>query len=243
MNCQIAHDLLQQCLDGTPIESPEWLAHLRDCGDCRALAAAGRRLQDGLHLLTAPLPPPGLAERIAERVLLDRRRTRRKTRRRWAVRLVLAAGLIIALTLRLDWRGIATGDKVHPPETIAQNTPDGMPGGTGVSPVHPNNQRDASSTRQTAPTLSESAAEVGEVFSVLRNQTTEETLGQTRRWVSNVPSPALPKVDLAMMGSPTRPFREAGEGVSQGLEPVTNSARRAVDLFLRELPMESMETN
>jgi hypothetical protein len=239
MNCQVAHDLLQQCLDGTPIESPEWLAHLRDCGDCRALAAAGRRLQDGLHLLTAPLPPPGLAERIAERVLLDRHRSRRKARRRWAVRLALAAGLIIALTLRLDWRGSSTGDKVHPPEPIAQNTSDAPP----LSPVQSNNQRDTAPTRQEAPTLSESAAEVGEVFTVLRNQTTEETLGQTRRWASNVPSPTLPKVDLTMMGSPTRPFLEAGEGVSQGLEPVTNSARRAVDLFLRELPMETTETN
>ncbi len=31
-------------------------------------------------------------------------------------------------------------------------------------------------------------------------------------------------------------LREAGQNVSSGLEPVANSARRAVNLFLRELP-------
>src|SRR5215472_5839730 len=97
MNCHTSHDLLQQDLDGTPIESPEWLEHLRGCPDCRALLAAARRLQDGLGLLVAPLPPPDLAARIVNRVLLDRRRARRRTRRRWAVSLALAAGLFVAL--------------------------------------------------------------------------------------------------------------------------------------------------
>jgi hypothetical protein len=38
-------------------------------------------------------------------------------------------------------------------------------------------------------------------------------------------------------------LREAGEGVGDGLEPVTNSARRAVDLFLRELPPMDLGAN
>jgi hypothetical protein len=239
MNCDVAHDLLQQCLDGTPIESPEWLAHLRQCADCRSLTAAGRRLQDGLHRLTSPSSPPGLAERIAERVLLDRRRARRGARRRLAVSLALAASLILALSFRLDWRVSPSSSEVRPLEAVAKNGPDG----TSVLPIHTGNRQNVGPTQLPSPTLSESAAEVGEVFTVLRNQTADETLGQTRRWVSSVPSPALPKVDLTAMGSPTRPLLEASEGVSQGLQPVTNSARRAVDLFLRELPMETMETN
>jgi hypothetical protein len=227
MNCDVAHELLQQCLDGTPIESPEWLEHLRQCSDCRSLAYAARHLQDGLHRCTAPLPPPGLAERIAERVLLDRRRARRRTRRRFAVSLALAAAVILALTLRLDWRG-----KPGVTEALSHES-------ASLAPSRSQQAKDEPK-KKPATTLSESAAEVGEVFTGLRNQTADETLGQTRRWVSNVPSPALPKVDLTAMGSPTRPLREAGEGVSQGLEPVTKSARRAVDLFLRELPMEEM---
>lgn len=215
MNCELAHDLLQQSLDGTPIESPEWLTHVRHCTECRALAAAARRLQEGLQQWTAPLPPPGLAERIVERVRLDRHRRRRRVRRRWAVGLALAAGLIVALTLRLDWRGAPSGIQSPPPESVAQNAPD------------------------PAPTLRESAAELSEVFTALGNETANETVDQTRLWVAKVPSPALPNVNLTAMEPPTRPLREAGEGVSEGLEPVTTSARRAVDLFLRELPMET----
>jgi hypothetical protein len=181
------------------------------------LASAGRRLQEGLRLLPSPLPPSDLASRIAERVRLDRRQARRRLRRRWAVGLAVAASLFVALALRLDWRTAGVSDPMD----------------AGSSPS-------AATKRESGPTLRESAAELGEVFSALQNQTADETVGQARRWVSNVPSPALPKVDLASMAPPGHPLREAGEGVSEGLQPVTNSARRAVDLFLRELPMEEI---
>ena len=229
MSCDLAHDLLQQSLDGTPIESPEWLAHLRDCADCRALASASRRLQEGLRMLSAPQPPADLTARIVEKVLLSRRRERRRTRIRWAVGLALAAGLLIALMLRLE------GTKQPPGGTGV--SPVAGSGGTGVSPVVRVDRRLAGP--HAAPTLRESAAELGEVFAALSNETADETVGQTRRWVSNVPSPSLPHVDLTAMEPPTRPWREAGEGVSEGMEPVTTSARRAVGLFLRDLPMET----
>jgi hypothetical protein len=221
MNCRMAHDLLQQTLDGSPMESPEWLEHLRHCAECRALATAGRRLQDGLRLLTAPLPPPELAERIAERLLQDRRRARRRLRQRWAIGVALAASLLLALTLRLSSL-VPTRSVGTPSEAMVKNP--------------------SSGARQAAPTLRESAAELGEVFAELSNETAQETVGQTRRWVSNVPNPALPMVDLATMGPSTHPLREASEGLSESLEPVATSAVRAVDLFLRELPMET-ETN
>ncbi len=219
MNCRIAHDLLQQSLDGTLIESPQWLAHLQQCADCRSLAAAGRRLQEGLRQLATPLPPPDLAERIVERVLLDRRQAQRRLRRRWAMGLALAASLLLALSLRLHWRGSPNEIAVAPMESVVKNDPD--------------------RTEQPAPTLRQSATELGEVFAELSNVTAQETVGQTRRWVANVPSPILPRADLATIEPPTHPLREAGEGLSEGLEPVTTSARRAVDLFLRELPMET----
>jgi hypothetical protein len=221
MNCQAAHELLQQSLDGTPIESPEWLAHLRACGDCRALTAASHRLQHGLRLLTTPLPPPALGARIAAQVLLERRRARRRARQRWAVSLALAASLFVAVALRLDWRGRPAEFEAHAPIPVAKNAPTPQ------------------AKTETTPTLRESATELGAVFAALSNQTADETVGQTRRWVANVSGPTLPKVDLTAMEVPARPLREAGEGVSEGLEPVTTSARRAVGLFLRELPMET----
>jgi anti-sigma factor RsiW len=220
MTCRNARDLLQQSLDGTPVESPEWLAHLQQCPECRALASASRRLQDGLRLLSAPLPPPDLAERIVERVLLDRRRARRRLRRRWAIGVALAAGLLLALTLRLNWRGSPTGSDGASLGPVAKKAPGG--------------------NEQTVPTLRQSAAELGAFFVELGNETAQETVGQTRRLVSNVPSPLWDGFQIRpTLEPPTHPLREAGEGLSEGLEPVTTSARRAVDLFLRELSMES----
>ncbi len=217
MNCRIAHDLLQQSLDGAPIESPEWLTHLQQCAECRALASAGRRLQDGLRLLTSPLPPPGLTERIVQRVLLERRRARR---RRLATGLALAAGLLLALTLRINWYGPPHGLDVAPQEPVAKSVP--------------------GRTEQTTPTLRQSAAELSEVFAELSSETAKETVGQTSRWVSSVPRPSWEGLEIRpTLEPPTHPLREAGEGLSEGLEPVAKSARRALDLFLRELPMET----
>jgi hypothetical protein len=224
MNCRAYHDLLQRRLDGLLIESPELTEHVRSCLDCRALEAATRRLQDGLRLLTLPLPPSGFAARITERVFLDRRRARRRTRRRWAVTLALTACLFVALALRLDWRG-------------------GQPGShnSGPKPVEDVVQKEK--TPAEMQTLRQSFTEAGEAVASLTSQTADETVGQTRWLVPKVSRPSLLPVDLTAIQPPTRPLRQAGAGVSTGLEPVTNSARRAVSLFLRELPPIGGERN
>ena len=218
MNCHAYQSLLQQRLDGTPVESPEALQHVRTCADCRALEAATRRLEDGLRRLASPLPPPDLARRIADRVLSDRRRIQRRARRRLAATLALAACLLVALALRLDWR-------------TARDVRD-----TDRSEVKVTKALPEPPKRPAAPTLRESVAEAGGAVASLTNQTADEAVASTRWLVPRVPTPQLPEVKLSSIEPPTAPLREAGEGVSAGLEPVTNSARRAVDLFLRELP-------
>ena len=40
---------------------------------------------------------------------------------------------------------------------------------------------------------------------------------------------------------PGQPLREAAQGVSASFEPITNSARRAVDLFMREMAPSDTE--
>jgi hypothetical protein len=222
MNCHAYQSLVQQRLDGTPIESPEVLEHLRGCPDCRALERAARDLEDGLRRLAAPLPPPDLAARIADRVFTDRRRARRRARRRWTATLTLAACLLIALVLRLDWR-------------VPKDSTDPGRSGPAVSKSL-RAPRNEPATAAASPTLRESVVEAGGVVASLTSQTADETVGPTRWLVPRVSNPQLPEVKLPPIEPPTRSLREAGEGVSAGLEPVTNSARRAVDLFLRELP-------
>jgi predicted anti-sigma-YlaC factor YlaD len=219
MNCLASRQLLQERLDGVPVESPDWLEHLRQCPDCRTLEAASRRLLEGMRPLAAPLPPPDLASRIAERVVLDRLRSRRRARRRWAVTLALAASLFVALALRLDWPRQLTGvESRHSAPVAAKNTP---------APLEPAAE---------PPSLREAVTEASAAVAALTSHTAGETVESTRWLVPKVSAPDLPRVDLEAIEPPTGPLREAGEGVSAGLEPVTNSARRAFGLFLRELP-------
>jgi hypothetical protein len=79
--------------------------------------------------------------------------------------------------------------------------------------------------------------EAGSAVVVLTQRAADETVGQTRvLFPTDVPSPSVdPNIQLALENS-AQPWREARLGVVAGLEPVTSSARRAVDLFLREIP-------
>jgi hypothetical protein len=50
-----------------------------------------------------------------------------------------------------------------------------------------------------------------------------------------VSSPSLGEVGL-QTETTTGPLREAGQNMTAGFGPVATSARRAVDLFLRDMP-------
>src|SRR5262249_39714394 len=158
-----------QRLDGMPIESPEAIEHLRTCPDCRSLEKAASRLEVGLRWLASPLPPPDLAQRIADRVLTDRRRVQRRARRRMAATLALAACLFVALALRLDWR--IPKDAVDT-ERTARNV-------TKVLPAPPK--------QPAPPTLRESVAEAGGAVASLTSQTADEAVESTRWLVPRVP--------------------------------------------------------
>jgi hypothetical protein len=219
MSCHAYRDLLNQRLDGTAPPGAGGAEHLRECPSCRALAAAARRLDEGLRLLALPAAPPELAARVVARVVADRRRTRRR-RRRWVVTVGLAAGLLLALGLRLDWRGHPASPAPEAGAPVVQGGQD--PGGEIKPPAE-------------APTLRQSAEEAGVAVAALTRTTAGETVEKTRSLLPQVSGAALPEPELPSLPA-ARPLREAGEGVSAGLEPVATSARRAVDLFLRELP-------
>jgi hypothetical protein len=87
--------------------------------------------------------------------------------------------------------------------------------------------------------LSESVAQAGEALTALTRRTADETVGSTRLlWpVVATPPPMEEPGELPPALSPAaRSWREAGQGLSSGLEPVTDSARRALGLFLRDIP-------
>src|SRR5207244_3173774 len=94
------------------------------------------------------------------------------------------------------------------------------------------------------PPLQQSAGEAGSALASLLTRTADETVNQGRMLLpDHVPAPMINAVDdwPATFESPNLPLREAGHGVSAGLEPVASSARRAFNLFLREIPPMPVE--
>jgi predicted anti-sigma-YlaC factor YlaD len=238
MNCPESHDLLQRRLDGRPGDGGAGLeGHLAECAACRDRHAATQRLAEGLRLLARPAPSEALAGRIVARLLAERR-SRLRWRRRVLAAAALAAGLLVA----------ALAGYQGPPFNLFQTTtPDPRAGSAeripdgGDSSALVKNHRPE--TTEPSPPLDRTLEEAGEVALALTWRTAEATVARARQWLP----PAAPfAVSLSPLGDadplapvlepPTQSLRQAGHSVSAGLRPVTASARRAVDLFLREVP-------
>jgi hypothetical protein len=217
MNCPQSHDLLQKRLDGIPIVDRTALdRHLAVCSECRQLHAVAVRLEDGLRLLSPPVPPADLAARIVGQVSADRRR--RLAVRRGAIAGALAAGLLLAIWLgqRPNRSGVVkvavTGPIIQPSAVVAKRSPE-------------------------VPSLRVSVAEVGSAVASLTRRAADETVGQTKLLLpETIPAPPLTTSEpmQPVIEPPTESLRQAGQGMSAALDPVATSARRAFSLFLRE---------
>jgi len=243
MNCTESQDILQRRLDGDAIPDRAALdQHLGECADCRLLHAAAGQLEIGLRKVAQPLPPPGLRTSIVAAALKDRARHRR---RRLVVGIALAASLLLAVGLALP-------------------VPDGLPNEQGLFgryrqareyvagvfwpqptkrgiwlPVAPVDLAMPSPGRPVnAPSLRDSMAEAGTAVVSLTWRTADQTVEQTRILSEVLPMPT--NVFEAVPPMPDQPianaWQETSQRVATGFEPVTNSARRALSMLLRENP-------
>jgi hypothetical protein len=218
MNCPECHDLLQQRLDGRPAADRAALErHLSDCPDCRERHAAARLLERGLRALKRPTPPADLGRHIASRVLAERRQSLRFRR---LLPLAAAAALLLITLGGYLW--------------LRSWTP--LPG-PDRSPVAQEKKPPE------APSLRRHVEEAGSAAVALAGRVADETVGPTRRLLTEVPALPMPMgqlPDVTDLEQPLDPaaqsLRQAGQTVSAGLGPVATSARRAFDLFLREIP-------
>ncbi len=235
MNCLDCQELVQRCLDGesvaplTPPLSPqggeggvrgraELDQHLSECVACRDLCAAAQRLVEGLRLLTPPPTPLGLAERIQTCVVVNQRH-RQRVRRLLATAGVAASLLLAALASYFGLRAVPLAETPHQPPEITRNEP--------------------APALSAPPALHHRIKEAGEAVVALTRRTADETMGQSRLLLPrNLSEPSLAdsRITLAGEETPEQSLREVQDGMSAGLEPVMTSARRAVALFLQEIP-------
>lgn len=214
MNCTNHQEWLQTYLDGEPQNSPETEAHRTSCPACRVLFATARALRAGLSRLPSPVLPEGMPDSVVCCVLDDRRRGIRL--RRVAVVVALAASLLLVTFLALP---LFRKDVVPEPSLARQASPP-------------------------EPSLQENLEHGTTAVVDLTRRVTDETVGQSRLLLPAI-FPDMPLPDtlaLVALNMPAESLRGVQETVSESLEPVTTSMRRAMDLFRRNLsPMAPSE--
>jgi hypothetical protein len=226
MTCRQWENWLDDRLEGQA--TPAWEQHAAHCPECAA------RLRDADRLLLAlkqqaPLPVPvSLQARLMQSVLLDqqqRARPRLLGRARVGSAALLAALLLLAVASYLLWYRSSEGPRVVQGPRLDQE-----PRVVLDPPVEP----------PLLPPESElpwrhNMQRAGQVMASLTVRTAGEAVESTSSlWpMSGVewPSVQLPPTP------PVEPLRSAGQRLSAGLEPVTDSARRAMNRFWRDLPL------
>lgn len=222
MTCSECHDLLQSQLDGVSDGARAVLdEHLAECPQCREWHAAVRVLEEGLRLLPRPAPPAELAEHLTGRLMADFR-----SRRRWRMSAAAGAALAASMLLAVLASGWLKPNAVDPWPV----TPDANQSIAGKpSPIEGIREGQP-------PTLPLAVAQA--VEGITERITTEAVTPARELLPEALPMPTLGSARLfdETLDPAAAPLREARQGMSAGLEPMTTSARRAVELLLRDLP-------
>ena len=225
MECRECELWVQDFLDGQAADLPAHLeVHLGGCAGCRELIGAARGLEFSLQESCRVRPPLDLAGRIVAALAADRRR-RLVRRQRWAG-MAAAAALLLA-PLLTAW--FPAADRVAPRGIAAV---DELPPAAGRG-------------RDGGPSLRKTAADAGSAVASL----TTHLAAKTREQAELLFRAATPPIPISPMDSlpgvetlqpplepAARSLQEAGGEVSKGLQTVTDSARRAVAYFVREIP-------
>ncbi|MFO0929542.1 MAG: hypothetical protein U0736_21360 [Gemmataceae bacterium] len=218
MTCRTCLDLLHRHLDGD-VPAGVLFDHLDRCPAAASTRDGIDRLLAGVALLQPPPPPAGLADRITADLLAEANRpvrlrfpaaaAERGRPRRGGVPL-----LALGAAAGLAWRSAA--DRRSAP-TVAGNRAADPP----------------------LPPLRDTVSQGATAVAALTSRTAVRTVEGTAALLPPVPDVPLDPLPMAPADmDPTRePLQEVGEGLKAGLSPVTESARRAVTLFFRELPL------
>jgi hypothetical protein len=210
MTCEQYREMLNRQFDGETV-GESLTDHARQCPDCAALGRGARRLAQALPNLRPPTPARYLTNNILLEVRDDRRR-RLGLRLRIAAA-ALAAAMLLVVAVPSFWPGAKKQVAATQPPVVQSTQP---------------------ANQETMVTLRDTVNEAGQAVGQLTARTANETAGSFWEILT---SPRLNDWDQQpQIESPTRPLQETGQSAVAAIEPVTNSARRAFGMLLRDMP-------
>jgi anti-sigma factor RsiW len=216
MGCPEVVERIERWLDGEspPPEESEIAFHLAACASCRQRLRAARLVNEFSRPLFLPAPPGWLSRRVEARLLQQARRAM------WTRRLVAAAALAASLVLATGIWFAAFRPRVNTP--TASREP-GRPAAV--------------------PSLQRQVEEAGQAFVSLTERAARSTVGESRFFLPPLAPPALSgdEVVLETLQPTGQSLEEIKRGMKAGLEPMADSARRAVDLFLGQMQKETAQ--
>jgi hypothetical protein len=209
MTCEQYRDLLNRHLDGENV-GDSLTDHARHCPDCAALYRGAQRLAQALPQLKPPAPVPYLTNHILLGLCDDQRR--RLGLRLRAIATVLAAAMLLVVALPSFW----PAGKKEP------------------TPTQPTVVQTTQPSEETNVTLRDTVNDAGQAVGQLTARTASDTVGSF--WEILTPPPLRDWDHPPQIEPPTRPLQETGQSAVAAIEPVTNSARRAFGMLLRDMP-------
>jgi hypothetical protein len=203
--CEAGQSALQRLLDGEPHwDAPEAAAHRAACADCREELALARTLA---RLPAEVVVPAGFADRTVRAALRARRR--RRSLQVAGAGLALAASLLVVVLVNRPRPGPAPDD-------------------SRLVVVVPGPNQDVATATPEKP-LGEAVSEARDAIVQLTKRTATEPGERIGRLLPSPPT--LPGGPDA--GDELQPLADARTGAARSVEPIRQSARRAVYFFLR----------
>ena len=205
--CEAFDRQLHAVLDGVAEPAELTTSHAAACVRCRKLAASVRVFREIWTNGPEPIPvlDSGFAGRVVLAATMDRRSRMRQ--RRLVGSLAMAAGVLLAVITLRPWFTAKS--------ELANHTP--LPAPT---PVHVGDQ----------------FSEASSAIAALTRRTADETVVPTLSLIPVVDPPReIPSVAVSVPPEPAvDSLAEMPNAVQAGLEPMTTSTRRAINLFLRD---------
>jgi hypothetical protein len=232
MNCREYQERVQDWLDGGPSPTTDPAAgdHLAGCHFCRQLGAVADHLRRKLQSLPPAQVPGGFAERAVARIERERRRLRIR-RFQW-VSSGLAASVLLALAL-LWWRP-GTSPAPLPELTVAPNATTAPTLPAPAPPAIAERPPEPARGPESLPSLRAELDAVRATWDLTRAAARERA--QSAGLLVPRFEPPVAGAPPVELDRPFRPVQDVTRSVSENLEPVAHSARRALTVFRQMLP-------